>query len=257
MRKKSKYGLDQFYTKPNVALKCLQTLDLQDYDTIVEPSAGEGVFFHMAQHENKFGYDLDPKSDDIERADFLTKDLSFLNEKKVLFFGNPPFGRNSSLALKFVKKCCEFGDTIAFILPKGFKKRSMIDKIPLNFEIVMIKDLDDDLFTFEGKDFMVPCVWVVIKKSDVLREKEIKLRPTKFTFTNKETANLAIRRVGINAGNVFTDVNVSEPSHYFLKVDNPINAKKIISQLTFSSGDTTGPRSISKNELILKLDEVL
>jgi hypothetical protein len=257
MSKKNKYGLDQFYTKPNVAKKCLNTLNLQDYDTIIEPSAGEGVFFHMAEHDNKIGYDLEPKSNDIEQADFLTKDLSFLNNKKVLFFGNPPFGRNSSLALKFVKKCCEYGDTVAFILPKGFKKRSMIDKIPLNFEIVMIKDLEDDLFTFEGKDFMVPCVWVVIRKSDVLREKEIKLRPTKFIFTNKENSNLAIRRVGINAGNVFTNVNVSEPSHYFLRVENPIKAHELISQLTFSSGDTTGPRSIPKNELIIKLDEIL
>jgi hypothetical protein len=257
MPKKNKYGLDQFYTKPEVARKCLETLDLQEYDTIIEPSAGEGGFFHMAEHENKIGYDLEPKSDDIEQADFLTKDLSFLEDKKALFFGNPPFGRNSSLALKFVKKCCEYGDTVAFILPKGFKKRSMIDKIPLNFEIVMIKDLEDDLFTFEGKDFMVPCVWVVIKKTDVLREKEVKLRPTKFTFTNKENANLAIRRVGINAGNVFTNVNVSEPSHYFLRVENPNMAQELISQLTFSSGDTTGPRSIPKNELILKLDEVL
>jgi hypothetical protein len=257
MPKKNKYGLDQFYTKPVVARKCLETLNLGDYDTIIEPSAGEGVFFHMAQHENKLGYDLEPKSDDIQRANFLEKDLSFLNGKKVLFFGNPPFGRNSSMALKFVRKCCEYGDTVAFILPKGFKKRSMIDKIPLNFEIVMIEDLEDDLFTFEGKDFMVPCVWVVIRKSDVLREKEIKLRPTKFTFTNKENSNLAIRRVGINAGNVFTDVNVSEPSHYFLRVENPNRAYELISQLTFSSGDTTGPRSIPKNELIIKLDEIL
>ena len=62
MLKKSKYGLDQFYTKPNIARKCLDTLNLQEYDTIIEPSAGEGVFFHMAEHENKIGYDLEPKS---------------------------------------------------------------------------------------------------------------------------------------------------------------------------------------------------
>lgn len=257
MSKKIKYGLDQFYTKPEVAKKCLDTLNLQEYDVIIEPSAGKGGFFHIAEHHNKLGYDLDPKSNDIEQCDFLIKDLGFLEDKKVLFFGNPPFGRNSSLALKFIKKCCIHGDTVAFILPKGFKKRSMIDKIPLNFEIIMIRDLEDNLFTFEGNDFMVPCVWVVIKKTDVLREKEIKLIPTKFSFTNKENANLAIRRVGINAGNVFTDVNVSKPSHYFLRVENPSSASEIISQLTFSSNDTTGPRSIPKNELIMKLDNNL
>jgi hypothetical protein len=52
-------------------------------------------------------------------------------------------------------------------------------------------------------------------------------------------------------------VNVSEPSHYFLRVENPNRAYELISQLTFSSGDTTGPRSIPKNELIIKLDEIL
>jgi hypothetical protein len=133
----------------------------------------------------------------------------------------------------------------------------MIDKIPLNFEVSVIKDLDDDLFTFEGNDYMVPCVWVVLKKTDTLRDKELKLKPSKFIFTTKENSNLAIRRVGVNAGNVFTDVNVSEQSHYFLKVDNPITAKELISKIRFSSGDTTGPRSIPKNELIIKLDEVL
>jgi hypothetical protein len=257
MLKKNKYGLDQFYTKPEVAKKCLETLNLSDYDVIIEPSAGKGDFLKSAQHKNKYGYDLDPKLDGIERCDFLTKDLSFIENKKVLFFGNPPFGRNSKIALKFIKKCCQYADTIAFILPKGFKKRSMIDKIPLNFNITMIKDLDENLFTFEGEDFMVPCVWVVMKKSEIFREKEIKLKPKNFSFTTKENANLAIRRVGVNAGNVFTDVNVSESSHYFLKVKNPYNAKEIISQLSFSSDDTTGPRSIPKNELILKIDEVI
>ena len=71
MSKKNKYGLDQFYTKPNVARKCLDTLKLQEYDTIIEPSAGEGVFFHIAEHENKIGYDLEPKSDDIKKCYFL------------------------------------------------------------------------------------------------------------------------------------------------------------------------------------------
>jgi hypothetical protein len=254
---KSKYGLDQFYTKVSVAEKCLSTLNLNEYDIIIEPSAGEGAFFNIAQHDNKFGYDLEPKSNDIEKCDFLTKDLSFLSNKKVLFFGNPPFGRNSSLALKFVKKCCEFGDTIAFILPRGFKKRSMIDKIPLNFEILIIDDLEDDLFEFEGNDYMVPCVWVVLRKSNNIRKKEVKLKPSKFIFTTKNNANLAIRRVGVNAGKVFTDVDVSIQSHYFLKVENPNIAKKLISEIEFSSGDTTGPRSLPKSEIILKLDEIL
>jgi hypothetical protein len=133
----------------------------------------------------------------------------------------------------------------------------MIDKIPLNFEILIIDDLEDDLFEFEGNDYMVPCVWVVLRKSNNIRKKEVKLKPSKFIFTTKNNANLAIRRVGVNAGKVFTDVDVSIQSHYFLKVENPNIAKKLISEIEFSSGDTTGPRSLPKSEIILKLDKIL
>ena len=54
MSKKNKYGLDQFYTKPKVVKKCLETLDLQKYDVIVEPSAGEGSFFNISLMEKKY-----------------------------------------------------------------------------------------------------------------------------------------------------------------------------------------------------------
>lgn len=254
---KNKYGLDQFYTKTETAKKCLNTLKLSNFDLIIEPSAGTGVFFNLAQHENKYAFDIEPKNENIEKCDFLEKDLSYLKDKKVLFFGNPPFGRNSSLALKFIKKCCEYGDTVAFILPKGFKKRSMMDKIPLNFKILLIQDLDNEEFTLDDKDYKVPCVWVVLEKTNINRTKETKLKPKKFIFTTKENSNLAIRRVGVNAGKVFTDVNVSPQSHYFLNVEDPITSKKLISKVKFSSNDTTGPRSIPKNEIINLLDNIL
>ena len=48
-----------------------------------------------------------------------------LNSRKIHVIGNPPFGRQSSLAIKFIKKSCSFSDTISFILPKSFKKDSM------------------------------------------------------------------------------------------------------------------------------------
>ena len=43
------------------------------------------------------------------------------------FIGNPPFGRQSSLAKKFIKHICSCDKTktIAFILPKSFKKDSL------------------------------------------------------------------------------------------------------------------------------------
>lgn len=253
---KNKHGLDQFYTKPDVVQKCLQTLNLDTYEIIVEPSAGEGVFLNFAEHQNKIGYDIEPKSENIEKCDFLSKDLNFLKNHKVLFFGNPPFGRNSSLALKFIKKSSEFAHTIAFILPKGFKKRSMIDKIPLDFKIVKIMDLEHDNFTYNGNDYNVPCIWMVLEKTDKKRAKEEKLKPSKFQFVTKDSANLAIRRVGVNAGNAFLNTNVSVQSHYFISCENPFLLSTRLTKDLFSHNDTTGPRSISKNELICVIDSL-
>jgi hypothetical protein len=47
----SKYGLDQFYTKKNVVIKCLGYLNLDEFDTIIEPSAGDGAFLNEIIHK--------------------------------------------------------------------------------------------------------------------------------------------------------------------------------------------------------------
>jgi hypothetical protein len=245
----SKYGLDQFYTKKSVVQQCLKTIDVNSFDLVIEPSAGDGAFFDEIYNPNKIGYDIDPKSNNIIKQDYLDLDVSFFENKKVLVIGNPPFGRNSKMALAFIKKST-YADTIAFILPKGFKKRSMIDKIPLNFEIECVQDLNDENFYYEGKDYHVPCVWMILKKTNKLRKKETKLEPNFFRFVDKLNANVAIRRVGVNAGKPFLDVNVSKQSHYFIYVENPNRIVEILNPNLFGFNDTTGPRSISKNELI-------
>lgn len=252
---KSKYGLDQFYTKKQIVENCIRDINFDEYDLVIEPSAGDGSFYNLIKHKNKIGYDLDPKTDNIIKCDFLTLNFTDLENKNVLVVGNPPFGRNSSLALQFIKKVSFFAKTIAFILPKGFKKRSTIDKIPLNYEIKKMVDIDKNSFTYNGKDYDVPCVWVILERSETNRTKEIKLKPTKFTFTKKENSNIAIRRVGVNAGKVFLNTDVSEQSHYFLNFENPEFVFEKIKNLKFSDNDTTGPRSIPKNELILKIEE--
>ena len=54
------------------------------------------------------------------------------NYKNIHIIGNPPFGRQSSLAIKFIKKSCEFCDTLSFILPKSFKKESLKKHFPFD-----------------------------------------------------------------------------------------------------------------------------
>lgn len=268
-----KVDKEKFFTKSDIVDICLKTLDLNEYDFIIEPSAGNGSFYNKIKHKNKIGIDIDPSSSNILKKDYLKYSIDkFPPYKKILVIGNPPFGKQSSLAFKFIKKSCSLNADIAFILPKGFKKQSSYDKIPLNYKKVFEMDLPKNSFIYYdtnlkliGKDYDVPCVWQIYKKSKTLRKKEEKLQPKYFDFVkvttekpeNRKLANLAIRRVGVNAGKIFKDTNVSITSHYFISTKEKKVLLDNVNPSLFSYDDTTGPRSISKNELINVLDQII
>jgi hypothetical protein len=253
--KKKDYGLDQFYTNLDIAKQCIDSIDITKYDVVVEPSAGAGAFYNQINHKNKIGVDLEPKCDGVIKQDFLEWDLNEFPMPKVLTIGNPPFGRQGSLAQKFIKHASVYSNTIAFILPRGFKKRSVYDRVPLNFWNVNEIDIPENSFSFNGEPYDVPCVWIEYQKQDKLRTKEKKLTPITFEFTKQKDANVSIRRVGVNAGRTFSHTEVSTPSHYFVKVDNVDEFVNRVNKIKFSDGDTTGPRSISKNELIKRIED--
>ena len=261
MPKKKDYGLDQFYTNADVAQMCVDTIDISKYEIVIEPSAGTGAFFNLINHPKKIGIDLEPKCKGVIKQDFLEydgdvfKNFNLYPKPKTLTIGNPPFGRQGSLAQKFIKQASLFSDTIAFILPRGFKKRSVYDRVPLNFWNVNEIDIPKNSFTFNGESYDVPCVWIEYQKQNKLRTKERKLTPTTFEFTKKEDANVSIRRVGVNAGKTFSHTKVSTPSHYFVKVGNVDEFVDKVNKIKFSDGDTTGPRSIPKNELIKRIEK--
>ena len=257
MGKKKDYGLDQFYTNLDIAKQCIDSIDITKYDVVVEPSAGAGAFYNQINHKNKIGVDLEPKCDGVIKQDFLEWDLNEFPMPKVLTIGNPPFGRQGSLAQKFIKHASVYSNTIAFILPRGFKKRSVYDKVPLNFWNVNEIDIPKNSFSFNGEPYDVPCVWIEYQKQDKLRTKEKKLTPITFEFTKQKDANVSIRRVGVNAGRTFSHTEVSTPSHYFVKVDNVDEFVNRVNKIKFSDGDTTGPRSIPKNELIREIESAI
>ena len=255
MGKKKDYGLDQFYTNLDIAKQCIDSIDITKYDVVVEPSAGAGAFYNQINHKNKIGVDLEPKCDGVIKQDFLEWDLNEFPMPKVLTIGNPPFGRQGSLAQKFIKHASVYSNTIAFILPRGFKKRSVYDRVPLNFWNVNEIDIPENSFSFNGEPYDVPCVWIEYQKQDKLRTKEKKLTPITFEFTKQKDANVSIRRVGVNAGRTFSHTEVSTPSHYFVKVDNVDEFVNRVNKIKFSDGDTTGPRSVPMNELISKIEK--
>jgi hypothetical protein len=258
MAKRKKSNLDKFYTKENVVDICLNCLDLDKFDIIIEPSAGAGAFSNKLDYNKCIALDIQPESNNIIQQDYLTFDIRNYqtNHKKILVVGNPPFGNNSSMVFKFFKKSI-FADTIAFILPKSFKKTSFQDRIPLNYHLIKQIELPENSFTLNNDDYNVPCVFQVWNKKQEYRQKTPILKALSFSFVKKnENPDISIRRVGVNAGTLsfFNDTNKSSQSHYFIKSNNIGNFINKFNKIQWLHDNTAGCNSISKQEIIKYID---
>ena len=120
-------------------------------------------------------------------------------------------------------------------------------------------DLEDNAFLVNNKESDVPCIFQIWIKKEEPRDAIEKLDPINFKFVKKEeNPDISFRRVGVNAGNVSKDIiNKSYQSHYFIKFTNNLSIDENLNKLkdiTFDSNNTVGPKSISKQELIKKIN---
>ena len=255
--------IDKYYTKPTIVEKCInmtvEHLSITCDDFIIEPSAGNGSFIDGIKQltTNHLFYDLEPEHDEIIKQDYLLFDCDTTIQtpyNKIHVIGNPPFGRQSSLAIKFIKKSCEFCHSISFILPKSFKKESMKKSFPINYHLILEYDIPDNSFLVDNKEHNVPCVFQIWEKKDVNRAITDKMVPNKYNFVTKnENPDISFRRVGVNAGHISKDIDKSDQSHYFIKFDEKISDDiyNKLSTIQFDcKNNTVGPKSISKQELI-------
>jgi predicted RNA methylase len=258
--------IDKYYTKESIVLECISSikniLEISNDDLIIEPSCGNGSFISEIKkltNNYKF-YDLQPENDEIEKQDYLLLQNP-ISDKKIHVIGNPPFGRQASLAVKFVKKSCEYADSVSFILPKSFKKDSIKNKIPLNFTCVCEYDLPYKSFLVDGIEYDVPCVFQIWKKSNQTRIIPEKVEPIGYMFVKQnETPDISVRRVGFYSGKVDIDITKSPNSHYFIKFTNGFSVSRNIKKLEnikFVHNNTVGSKSLSKPELIEKFNPIL
>ena len=248
---KRKINLEQFFTTDENAKFCLSKLNLSQFDNIIEPSAGSGSFSNLIN--NCIAFDIEPKNKNIIKQNYLELDISLFKNKKNLVIGNPPFGRQSSLAVKFINKSAEFADTIAFILPNSFKKESVMNRLNCHLFLEEIYELPNTKFFFEESFFNIPCSFFVYKKKNETREKEKIPNIDDFSFVEKGRADCSIRRVGFYSGKI-EGLDVSLSSHYFVKW-NTEEAKQNYLKLKFNFDNTVGARSLSKTEIIRKYYE--
>jgi predicted RNA methylase len=264
----SRNTIDKYYTSPETVERIIDIVSKSvninyDLDTIIEPSAGNGAFIENIKKlaKNTVFIDIEPENSQITKADFLEYN-PVKSESKIHVIGNPPFGRQSSLANKFIKHACGFADTVAFILPRSFKKESMRRHFPLNFHTTAEFDVPKNSFIVNGEPHDVTCVFQIWEKRDILREVPKREEAIKFKFVkHDETPDVSFRRVGVYAGRIDTETeNKSPQSHYFIKLEVPVTDELISLLNTIeykNKSDTVGPKSISKDELTREFNTVL
>jgi hypothetical protein len=162
---------DQFYTIPDIAKKLynilINKIDIQQYDYIVEPSAGNGSFYKLLDENKRIGIDIQPKYEGIIKQDYLK--YNFDKKYKYIVIGNPPFGKISNLAIKFYNKSAEYANVIAFILPRTFKRISVQNKLNKNFKLIYNEDLPNKPCCFIPK-MNAKCCFQIWIKSDIPRK---------------------------------------------------------------------------------------
>lgn len=252
--------LDQFYTSPKTSEALMQKIkqliseDRFANHKILEPSAGDGSFSdHLLTLDRDFiAIDLDPKKPYIQQADFLEWRPN--PSEKYVTIGNPPFGKNSSLAIKFFNKSAEFSDLISFVIPKTFQKNSTKNKLNLNFHLLYEEELPLNSFVFNGEPYSVPCCFQVWEKKSSQRSVYNAPKTSDFDFVDPQNADIAFQRVGVNAGKITMlpdckSKNVN--SHIFIKF-NSNSAKEKFIKTNFDKYKlmTAGNPSISKGEIL-------
>jgi len=249
---------DQFYTCPLYAELFLdiikEKLPWLSYDILLEPSAGSGSFYNLLD-ERRLGIDIDPKVSGLLNMDFF--DWKYPIDKKILTIGNPPFGKNSSLAIRFFNHAGNFSSAIAFVIPRTFRKASVINRLHKNYHLIHDEDVPSNSFIFEDSSYDVPCCSQIWIKKEEERERIItyKLSMVKewWEVVPPLSSDFSIQRVGARAGLIRTEsfTQYSKESNYFIKSHYDF-VLGIFKEVDFDSVkyNTAGNPSISASELI-------
>lgn len=220
--------MDKFYTNSDIAKKYIditnKICDFNNFDIILEPSAGNGSFYLLLPENKREGIDIEPNNKEIKKMNFY--EYKFNNNKKYMVIGNPPFGKISSDAVKFFNKSAEFANIIAFIFPRTFKRVSIQNRLNLNFHLIFNEDLPMKPCCFSPKMDAKCCfqIWKKEnKKRDIVKyEKNHKdFEFVKFTNNNGKlkypiNSDFAMKAYGSNCGEIIETnlFNLSPKSYH-------------------------------------------
>ncbi len=258
-------GKEQYYTPRELAQALVSKVEqlVSDFSsrTVLEPAGGTGAFVEAAKAfgaRRVLSVDIEPKHSDVSKANYLEAALEL---KDAITISNPPFGRNNSLSIPFFNRAANHSEYIAFIVPRSWRKWSVINRLDRRFHLIHDEDLsidyvDDTNALISHKNNLKTCfqIW---QRKDELRE-IIKVEDRGFvTKVRPEDADIALTVFGFSCGKVNTEFErKANTTRMFLKLNHP-GALKALQTVNFQrfSKNTAYTEALSFPEINFLLNE--
>lgn len=258
-------GKEQYYTPLNLAEKLIQEVlqfvpDLAERK-ILEPAGGTGSFITAAGQigvKQFLSFDIEPKHPSVTKANFLDVEVT---AKDAVTISNPPFGRNNSLSIPFFNKAADHSEYICFIVPRSWRKWSVVNRLDPRFHLVADHDIQMDYENDQGakisqKNSLATCfqIW---QRRDIARPKYSVADHGLIEKTDSLNADVALTVFGFGCGTVRTEFERKPNStRMFLKLHHP-KALTALQSVDFSKfyKNTAYTEALSLQEINYLLNE--
>jgi predicted RNA methylase len=260
-------GKEQYYTPRELASELVLKVKalIPDFSsrTVLEPAGGTGAFVDAAKLagvKKVLSVDIEPKHSAVGKGDYLETNLKLTNAVTI---SNPPFGRNNSLSIPFFNRAAEHSEYIAFIVPRSWRKWSVINRLNRNFHLVLDEDLQidyvDDTDTLITQKNLLKTCFQVWQRKDELREL-VKIEDRGFvTKVKPEEADIALTVFGYSCGKVNEEFErKANTTRMFLKLNHP-KALKVLKTMDYQrfSKNTAYTDALSFQEINYLLNEAI
>lgn len=261
-------GKEQYYTPPGLADQIIARvcgqIESPTARSFLEPAGGTGSFVEAAKSlgfKRIESMDIEPKHPDVQEGNFLTSNLELAN---AICVTNPPFGRNNSLSVPFFNKAAQYSDVIAFIVPRSWRKWSVLNRLDLSFQLVDDWDLDMDYVDDQGNSThgvgnLRTCVQVWKRDGSRLRAPVAIPDHGVIKKTTPDLADVSFTLFGYGCGFVKTDFDrVPNTTQAFLKLLHP-RALEALKSVDFSRfyNHTAYTEALGLKEINFLLNEYL
>jgi predicted RNA methylase len=259
-------GKEQFYTPEALAQQLVTEVHPVvgglTGRTILEPAGGTGAFIKAALSAGAsevISFDIDPKFDGVSKGDFLAQKLEL---KDAIALSNPPFGRNNSLSIPFFNKAADHCEYIAFVVPRSWRKWSVLNRLDRRFHLVGDHDIQVDYVDDQGQKLgqqlrLNTCFQIWRRDSEKLRPLYRVRDMNLIEKTKPEDADIALDVFGFNCGKVRTEfARKPNSTQMFLKLLHP-QALDALQSVDFSRfyRNTAYTEALSLQEINFLLNE--